>query len=117
MANTHDLTRESEADALIDGDQPAWIFKHSTACPISAAARRQFDAFRAKGGHRPAGVVTVQTDRPVSNHIAERIGVRHATPQAMLVRAGEVLWHASHGAITEDRLRDAEKEAAGVDEG
>ena len=111
MATTHDLTDQTAADALIDSDQPAWIFKHSAACPVSAAARRQFDAFRADRSELPAGVVTVQTDRPVSNHIAKRTGVRHATPQAMLVQGGEVLWHASHGAITEDRLAEAEAEA------
>lgn len=108
MADTRDLTSESEADALIDGDEPAWVFKHSTACPISAAARRQFDAFRAGDAALPAGVVTVQTDRPVSNHVAEKTGVAHATPQALLVRNGEAIWHASHGSISKARLAEAQ---------
>lgn len=56
--------------------------------------------------------MTVQTDRAVSRHIAEKTGVTHQTPQALLVRNGEVLWHDSHGAITEDRLAEVQAEHA-----
>jgi bacillithiol system protein YtxJ len=43
----------------------------------------------------------------VSNAIAARFGVRHASPQALLVRDGEVQWHTSHLAITVKALHGA----------
>ena len=41
-------------------------------------------------------MVTVQTHRAVSNAIAQKLGVRHETPQALLVKSGRVVWSASH---------------------
>ncbi len=52
-------------------------------------------------------LVSVQRARAVSNAIAERLGVRHASPQALLVRAGGVRWHTSHLAITVAALQAA----------
>jgi bacillithiol system protein YtxJ len=43
----------------------------------------------------------------LSNAIAERFGVRHETPQALLIKDGRVVWHASHWSITSDSLTEA----------
>jgi thioredoxin 1 len=45
-------------------------------------------------------MVTVQTHREVSNAVAARLGVRHETPQALIVRGGRVVWSASHFRVT-----------------
>ena len=52
---------------------------------------------------------TVQTHRPVSDAAAERLGLRHETPQAILVRDGKVIWNASHFRITAAHLNNALK--------
>lgn len=87
------------------------LFKHSTRCPISAKAFREFNSFlqTEEGTDLPAGVVLVVEDRPVSNAITERIGIRHASPQAILLKNGEVCWHTSHSNITSAALTDAVK--------
>lgn len=54
-----------------------------------------------------AAVVKVIEDRPVSNEIAARLGVKHESPQAILVRSGKAVWHASHGRITAAALAEA----------
>ena len=41
-------------------------------------------------------MVTVQTHRDVSNAVSTKLGIRHETPQALLVRHGRVVWSASH---------------------
>ena len=45
-------------------------------------------------------MVTVQTHRAVSNAIAQQLGVRHETPQALLIKDGRVVWSASHFRVT-----------------
>ncbi|HEY8416227.1 MAG TPA: monothiol bacilliredoxin BrxC family protein [Thermaerobacter sp.] len=39
--------------------------------------------------------------------MARRLGVRHQSPQALLVQRGAVRWHASHWDITEQSLAAA----------
>lgn len=83
------------------------LFKHSPTCPISAAARAEYDAFRAELPDVPTLFVDVVADRPVARGIAERCGVTHQSPQAILFERGQPVWHASHGAITLGSLHAA----------
>jgi bacillithiol system protein YtxJ len=41
-------------------------------------------------------LIEIQRARPVSNALAERTGVPHESPQAILLRNAQVAWHASH---------------------
>ena len=63
------------------------VFKHSLTCPVSHAAFREFERFLATappaGTH--VGLIEVQNARPASNRVAEVTGVRHESPQALLV--------------------------------
>ena len=81
--------------------RPVLLFKHSYTCGVSAEA---LDEMRAHIEEQTSGVryamVTVQTHREVSNAIAARLGVRHETPQAILVRDGRAVWNASHFKVT-----------------
>lgn len=81
--------------------RPVLILKHSRACDVSAQA---FDEVRAwLAGTPVAGpcyVVVVQTARDVARTIADRLGVRHESPQVLVVRDGRVAWHASHFRVT-----------------
>jgi len=40
----------------------------------------------------------------VSDHAAERLGIRHETPRAILLRGGRPIWNASHFPITAEAL-------------
>ncbi len=51
--------------------------------------------------------IDVIGQRPLARAIAERTNVRHESPQALLLEGGEVRWHASHGAITQESLAEA----------
>src|SRR2546430_17290874 len=79
------------------------LFKHSPQCPISAEARAEYEAFRARPDATTA-FVDVIADRAVARGIAERCGVAHASPQAILFENGRPVWHASHGARTRPTL-------------
>ncbi len=83
------------------------VFKHSPICPVSARALRELEAFLAARPDVPAGIVDVLGARPLSQALAARTGVRHESPQALLLAAGGCAWHASHGAITRAALERA----------
>jgi bacillithiol system protein YtxJ len=104
------IERVDELDRLIveSEAQPVLLFKHSYTCGISAEALDELIA------HLNDDVidvryamVTVQTHRDVSNAVSTKLGVRHETPQALLVRNGRVVWSASHFRVNADELNKA----------
>lgn len=97
----------TEAQALVASDRSVVLFKHSATCSISIAVKREYDAFTAEHPDVPTRVITVQNERPLSNALEELLRVRHESPQAIVVRRGEVLWHASHRRVTAAALTGA----------
>ena len=95
-----------EAAIAESRERPVLLFKHSRTCGVSAEA---LDELRAHLDRDDAGatykMVTVQSHRQVSDEVADRLGVRHETPQAILIRDGRPVWKASHFRITADALR------------
>jgi bacillithiol system protein YtxJ len=87
--------------------RPAVLFKHSTRCPISAAARREFEAFAAARPDIACGELLVIEHRPLSLQVAADTRIPHQSPQAILFRDGRAVWSASHSAITEVVLQQA----------
>ncbi len=83
-------------DALIaESDlRPVFLFKHSDSCGISADILEQLDAINGD-----VYILTVQTDRVLSNSIAEKLGIRHASPQAFVLKNGVPTYHATHYGI------------------
>lgn len=99
--------REIDASAdLTDllGQDTVMIFKHSTACPVSWAAHLQVTKFLKDHPAFPLYMVSVIQQRPASNQIAEQTGVRHQSPQIILLRHGKVAAAISHGQITAGEL-------------
>jgi bacillithiol system protein YtxJ len=94
---------------LVESRQrPLVLFKHSYSCGVSAEALDDLLAHLAeKQGNARYAMVTVQTHREVSNAIAAKLGVRHETPQALLVQDGRVVWSASHFRVNADALTQA----------
>ncbi|MEW9670233.1 bacillithiol system redox-active protein YtxJ [Ammoniphilus sp. 3BR4] len=82
------------------------LFKHSTACPVSAEAYGEFHAFLKESDTSAAEVLVIE-DRPVSNKIAEQFGIKHESPQIFLLEDGKVVWHASHWKITHQSIKEA----------
>jgi bacillithiol system protein YtxJ len=107
LTAVHELA-ELERLIAASGERPVLLFKHSYTCGISAEA---LDELIAHLNEQPADVhyamVTVQTHREVSNAVSQRLGVRHETPQALLVREGRVVWSASHFRVTADAVVNA----------
>ncbi|HYG76998.1 MAG TPA: bacillithiol system redox-active protein YtxJ [Planctomycetota bacterium] len=87
------------------------VFKLSPICPTSHRAEEEFRRFAASlEDSRDLRLLAVDVigARPISQRIARDTGIRHESPQALLLSRGHnVLWHASHSAITQNALSDA----------
>lgn len=83
-------------DALIAEShaRPVFLFKHSDTCGISADILEQLAAINGD-----VHIIIVQNDRAVSNSTAEKLGIRHASPQAFVLRNGIPVYHATHYGI------------------
>jgi bacillithiol system protein YtxJ len=102
------LASESDLEALLSESKtrPVLIFKHSTRCSISATAKARLER-----NWKDADAQVVKpyyldliAHRSVSNRVAELTGVRHESPQAIVLKDGKVVHHASHSAIYYEEL-------------
>ena len=110
MPNLTHLSDLDMLDAAIDEsrERPVLLFKHSRTCGISAEAFDELRSHLERGQIAAAyKVITVQSHRRISDEVADRLGVRHETPQAILLRDGRPVWKASHFRITADELNRA----------
>jgi len=102
------VTDAGELDELLarSHDAPVIIFKHSTTCPISSRAHKQMSQV-ATGVAGQISLVIVQRARELSRRVAEQTGIQHASPQAIVLRNGGVVWSASHFDITTEAVEQA----------
>ena len=104
-----EIRQQQDLEQLLErsNSDPILIFKHSTQCPISAQAYDEFMRFADATPGLTSGVVLVIENRTLSNTIASWLGIRHESPQAIVVRNGKAEWNASHWKLTVDALADA----------
>ncbi len=104
LADVDDLDRVLADSA----ERPLLLFKHSYSCGTSAEALDELVIHLNQRDHDIRVVlVTVQTQRDVSNAVTTRLGIRHETPQALLIRDGRVVWSASHFRVTSAAIDQA----------
>ena len=101
----HTLNTPDDIDAALQAsqDHPVVFFKHSNSCPFSARAQEQIA--NAKHDLDIYGLV-VQYKQEVSDALAERLDVEHASPQAILVYKGQVEGNYWRAEIQEDNLKE-----------
>ena len=81
------------------------LFKHSRYCGVSAEALDELQShIDSASAHVAYHMVTVQTHRPISDAVSQRLGLRHETPSGDPVRDGKIVWNASHFRITAGQL-------------
>ncbi len=102
---TRELTDISQLDEIVkisqqSENQGVLIFKHSTSCAISQMAWRRFqNGWQASDEEIPVYYLDLKKHRDVSNAVAEKFGVRHESPQVLLIRDGKCEYDASHNGI------------------
>jgi len=102
-SNLVELNTLDKLQAAIEESRirPVLLFKHSTSCGISAGVFRDVKMVDAD-----INIVVVQTDRHISNEIERHTGIKHESPQAIVLKNGEAVYHASHYDITLEDLNE-----------
>src|SRR5688572_15252918 len=90
--------------ATVLAEPLAVVYKHSPICPTSSIAYEEMRSLRRLHRDVPVYLVDVIHSRPLSRHIAELVGVVHASPQAIILRAGVAAWHGSHFDLRADTM-------------
>ena len=95
------LTDLNDLESMIQESfqHPVVVFKHSTRCSISRMALRQFEADWNLEGKITPYFLDLLEYRPISNAIAERLGVVHQSPQVIVIKDGQAVYDASHEGI------------------
>ncbi len=96
-ANFVEISSNEELEKLFEqsSEKPVVLFKHSLTCPISAGVYQEIS-----GADADVHLVVIQHSRNVSTAIAERTGIRHESPQAIIIKDGKPVYHASHYDVT-----------------
>lgn len=90
---------EAELEAVL-AEPLAVLYKHSPLCGLSSIAAREVRAFVDAHPAVPVHIVDVIRERSLSRDVARRLEVRHESPQAIVLKRGEVVWHGSHRSVT-----------------
>ena len=76
------------------------IFKHSTSCPISSTAKDRLDRNRNDfAAIEDIYYLDLIAYRSISNAIASEFGVRHESPQVLIIKDGVCIYNESHFGI------------------
>ena len=93
---------------------PVMILKHSTRCPTSTYAYQEFRSYSEDAAERgiDCAMVLVVENRALSREMSEVLGVRHQSPQAILLKDRRAVWNDSHEGVNAAALMEAEALAA-----
>lgn len=100
------LTRPEELRAVNEASRqrPVLIFKHSTSCGISAMALARIERAWKPTDDHTTYFIELRKNRDVSNAVEEQYGIRHESPQALIILAGQCVHADSHSGIRYDAL-------------
>ena len=97
---------EIEELSLSEKIKAVVVFKHSTSCGISAMAKRRFEKeWKAEEKETPVYYLDLIRFRNISNQISQQWDVWHESPQVIVLKNKKVIHHASHGAISAEKIQ------------
>lgn len=94
---------EDLMNAISNTERPQLFFKHSTRCAVSAMA---LNAFESNWTSEDADInfIDLLSHRDVSLKLAELTGVRHESPQVIVIKDREIIYAESHSNINAGRI-------------
>ena len=105
------MTSPAEVDQFLADHPVAVIFKAGM-CYRSDVAFDNVQPTLEARPDLPFGVIPVVEARSASNHLAEKTGVRHESPQLLVFRNGELVTSRNHWDITGEALAAALEQAS-----
>jgi bacillithiol system protein YtxJ len=83
-------------------ERPVVVFKHSNSCPISSYAYREMEKLEGE-----VNLLEIQAAQDVSKEVEDRTGIRHESPQVIVLRDGKAVWNASHYDVSAGEVKKA----------
>ena len=81
------------------------IYKHSFNCAVCIFSKIKLEEVMETSSKKiDFHFVDVVKNREVSRKISTLTGVHHESPQVLVMKNGQVYWHASHSAIDKEQL-------------
>ena len=104
----HPLDTDAQLKDLYEQSrqQPVVLFKHSSACPVSARANEELQTLTEEDDP-PVYRLVVQQSQALSDQIANELKIQHETPQAIVLSGAEAVFHESHQRVTAEAVREA----------
>ena len=99
----HPVEDDANLEAAL-GTARGVLYKHSPNCWSSAMAIRHIRAFMEAHPGIPVFMVDVIAKRSLSMDAADRLQIRHESPQAIAIVDGAVVWSGSHWEVTAEKL-------------
>ncbi len=99
------LQTDAQLEELLErsAQRPQAIFKHSTRCSTSQLVKNRLER-----GSQPQDIDFYYLDllsyRSISNKVAETFGVRHESPQILVIRDRKCVFEESHLGISMNEI-------------
>jgi bacillithiol system protein YtxJ len=100
-------SRELQSLFSLSHERAVVLFKHSLTCPISSAAYEEMENLDGD-----VSLIVVQRARDVAREVESLTGIRHESPQAIILRNGVAVWNASHWRIRRSDVEEAVRKFA-----
>lgn len=88
-----ELSKEQHIRAVL-------VFKHSTRCSISSMALNRLESKWKDKEDVPCFYLDLLNHRDISNQMATEFSVQHQSPQILLIKNGQCIYHESHNGIS-----------------
>lgn len=97
-------TAVDDLDRLVQESEmrPVLLYLHDPYCALNRMTLRRVESV-----DWDVALVDVSVSHELKRAIESRTGVRHASPQVLVLRDGEATWHASHLGITTEAIEQA----------
>lgn len=104
--------KEEELEKLFERDSGLHlIYKHSNTCMTCVFMKKRVEELMNNDNKiNTFQFIEVRMSRALSNYVTDKTGIKHESPQALLLHNGSVIWHASHSAIEVEAILKAMKE-------
>lgn len=109
---THILDTEEKLQEVLAAPV-AIVHKWSPRCGVSSSTQRVVNTMEEEHPDIPLYRVDVISQRQLSARLAQLVGIKHESPQVLLLRNGQAVFSAAHWQINSGRMKEAVAESGG----
>jgi len=106
MIDWQPLDSEAQLTNLIARSEtkPQIILKHSISCPTSSMVKSRLDRSQ-RSETADYYLLDLWNYRAISDLVAHKFGVRHESPQLLIIHEGKCIYQESHYGITQEAIQ------------